>query len=288
MQAKEESFSEEEEEVEEDFDWIYDENCPEEMKREFLKFPLEKWGKILFGPDFDSKSTILPGDNYKSKVNRILRYHVFNNYEFLEQKKELQNFNLYEFYKVKKDNHEKRFIIPDFFVHKIESDKFFEILDKWSYMMSFNYKINKNKKYISIIGVIKKAYYYQASKNISKNNDYLSFVKKAYSKDEELLLMYIYDESYKLIVKDINKKEKFPLIICYIPKLYVEEVKKNFREINNELRFNLKNNGLKDLSKQLISIKEKIKENERYIKFSFFINVILLLIISYLIFLLKN
>ena len=288
MQAKEESFSEEEEEVEEDFDWIYDENCPEEMKREFLKFPLEKWGKILFGPDFDSKSTILPGDNYKSKVNRILRYHVFNNYEFLEQKKELQNFNLYEFYKVKKDNHEKRFIIPDFFVHKIESDKFFEILDKWSYMMSFNYKINKNKKYISIIGVIKKAYYYQASKNISKNNDYLSFVKKAYSKDEELLLMYIYDESYKLIVKDINKKEKFPLIICYIPKLYVEEVKKNFREINNELRFNLKNNGMKDLSKQLISIKEKIKENERYIKFSFFINVILLLIISYLIFLLKN
>ena len=288
MQAKEESFSEEEEEVEEDFDWIYDENCPEEMKREFLKFPLEKWGKILFGPDFDSKSTILPGDNYKSKVNRILRYHVFNNYEFLEQKKELQNFNLYEFYKVKKDNLEKRFIIPDFFVHKIESDKFFEILDKWSYMMSFNYKINKNKKYISIIGVIKKAYYYQASKNISKNNDYLSFVKKAYSKDEELLLMYIYDESYKLIVKYINKKEKFPLIICYIPKLYVEEVKKNFREINNELRFNLKNNGLKDLSKQLISIKEKIKENERYIKFSFFINVILLLIISYLIFLLKN
>ena len=154
--------------------------------------------------------------------------------------------------------------------------------------MSFNYKINKNKKYISIIGVIKKAYYYQASKNISKNNDYLSFIKKAYSKDEELLLMYIYDESYKLIVKDINKKEKFPLIICYIPKLYVEEVKKNFREINNELRFNLKNNGLKDLSKQLISIKEKIKENERYIKFSFFINVILLLIISYLIFLLKK
>ena len=288
MQAKEESFSEEEEEVEEDFDWMYDENCPEEMKREFLKFPLEKWGKILFGPDFDSKSTILPGDNYKSKVNRILRYHVFNNYEFLEQKKELQNFNLYEFYKVKKDNLEKRFIIPDFFVHKIESDKFFEILDKWSYMMSFNYKINKNKKYISIIGVIKKAYYYQASKNISKNNDYLSFIKKAYSKDEELLLMYIYDESYKLIVKDTNKKEKFPLIICYIPKLYVEEVKKNFREINNELRFNLKNNGLKDLSKQLISIKEKIKENERYIKFSFFINVILLLIISYLIFLLKN
>ena len=288
MQAKEESFSEEEEEAEEDFDWIYDENCPEEMKKEFLKFPLEKWGKILFGPDFDSKSTILPGDNYKSKVNRILGYYVFNNFEFLDQKRELINFNLYEFYKVKKDNLDKRFILPDFFVHKIESEKFFELLDKWSYMMSFNYKINKNKKYISIIGVIKKAYYYQASKNISKNNDYLSFIKKAYSKDEELLLMYIYDESYKLIVKDINKKEKFPLIICYIPKLYVEEVKKNFREINNELRFNLKNNGLKDLSKQLISIKEKIKENERYIKFSFFINVILLLIISYLIFLLKN
>ena len=41
MQAKEESFSEEEEEVEEDFDWIYDENCPEEMKKEFLKFPLD-------------------------------------------------------------------------------------------------------------------------------------------------------------------------------------------------------------------------------------------------------
>ena len=288
MQAKEESFSEEEEEVEEDFDWIYDENCPEEMKKEFLKFPLEKWGKILFGPDFDSKSTILPGDNYKSKVNRILGYYVFNNFEFLAQKRELINFNLYEFYKVKKDNLEKRFILPDFFVHKIESDKFFEILDKWSYMMSFNYKINKNKKYISIIGIIKKSYYYQSYRNFSEDKDYLSFIKKAYSKDEELLLMYIYDESYKLIVKDINKKEKFPLIICYIPKLYVEEVKKNFREINNELRFNLKNNGLKDLSKQLISIKEKIKENERYIKFSFFINVILLLIISYLIFLLKN
>ena len=258
MQAKEESFSEEEEEVEEDFDWIYDENCPEEMKKEFLKFPLEKWGKILFGPDFDSKSTILPGDNYKSKVNRILGYYVFNNFEFLDQKRELINFNLYE------------------------------LLDKWSYMMSFNYKINKNKKYISIIGIIKKSYYYQSYRNFSEDKDYLSFIKKAYSKDEELLLMYIYDESYKLIVKDINKKEKFPLIICYIPKLYVEEVKKNFREINNELRFNLKNNGLKDLSKQLISIKEKIKENERYIKFSFFINVILLLIISYLIFLLKN
>ena len=290
MQAKEASsptISSEEESVEEDFDWAYDKNCPDEIKKEFLKFPLEKWGKILFGPNFDFRSTILPGDNYKNKVNRILKYHVFNNFKFYEHKKEILNFNLYEYYKIKKDKIEQRFILPDFFIYKIESENFFEILEKRSYMMSFNNKINQNKKYISIIGVIKKGYY-QAHKNISQKNDYISFIKRAYSKDEELLLMYIFDGSYKLIEKDIAKKEKIPLIICYIPKLYVEEINKNFNEIINELRFNLKNNGLKELSKNLISKKEKIKKYEKYLRFSFFINCILLLIISYLIFLLKK
>ena len=33
--------------VTENFDWVYDDNFPEEYKKEFLKFPLKEWKEIL-------------------------------------------------------------------------------------------------------------------------------------------------------------------------------------------------------------------------------------------------
>ena len=265
----------------EDFNWVKDKNYPAKIKEDYLKYPLEKWREMVFEPKVnDSNSFILhPGDIYEDRVNKVLKFDVFKDFEFYEDKNGLFNFNLSKYYKVDKDKLTKEFIIPDFFVHRIEAKKIKELLDKRSYMMKYSNKINK--EYISIIGEIKSSHH-QAHKNSPQKIDYITFIKNADSKDEELLIMYVYDESYQLFQKDIAKKNKPNFILCYIPKLYADECYSAFNDTIVELKSNLKKIDLKKATKKRFSKKEIIKHYEQKYNCLLFIIAICILIISFL------
>ena len=101
----------------------------------------------------------------------------------------------------------KGFISPDFFIYKIEIEKFNELLKEREYMMKTFKKLNKNIKYVSIIGEIKISHK-SAFKNNDQRKDYITFIQKAKAtlNEEELVLMYVYDQSYKLFKEDKPKE----------------------------------------------------------------------------------
>ena len=237
--------------AQEDFKWVKDKNYPSEIKNEYLKYPLDNWRKIVFDPKLNKSFIHHPGNIYESKVNKVLKSDVFDGFEFYEDKKGVLNFKLMESYGVDKNKLEKEFIIPDFFVHRIKVEEFKELLKNRSYMMGFGGKITENVKYISIIGEIKSSHH-QAHKNTSQKRDYISFIKNANLIDEQLLLMYIYDESYKLFKKDINEKREENIILCYIPKLYADECYNAFNNIIVELKSNVNKIDLKNIPKKKI------------------------------------
>ncbi len=270
--------------VKEDFSWVKGKDY--ELKKDYLKYPLEEWRRITYEPNFNKGIINRPGDVYEDRVNKILQYEVFKNLTFHKEINGRFTFNLLKNYQVDPNILIKESIEPDFFVYKIESKEFFALLNKRNYMMSYSGKINKDKKYISIIGEIKTAQR-RAIKNSVQKSDYIKFIENAKLEDEEaLLLMYIYDQSFKLFKNDT--KANYPFIICYIPQLFLEECYIAFNEVIDELKSNVKKINLKKKPKVFNPDKEKIESYERNQKYYNLIIGILLLIISYLIFLLNN
>lgn len=240
----------------------------------------------ILEPRFNDDLIHTLGDTYQSVVNKILKYDVFKDFDFFEDKNGMIKFNFNENYNLSNIKFGKGFVAPDFFIHKIWVKKFFEILKQRSYMMRTSYKMNTKINYISIIGVIKSSHK-NSHKSDKQNNDYLQFTQKAKSSEEEdILIMYIYDESFQLFKQDLSDKlDKPRYILCYIPKLYKEDCYHSFNITDRIL--NSKDRKI-DINKQIRKYQEKkelIKELEKCKnkeKFYIIINTILILIILFL------
>ena len=124
---------------------------------------------------------------------------------------------------------------------------------------------------------------------------YTSFIQKEVLEEgEQLLLMYVYDQSYKSFKKDKpNELDLVSLIICYIPKIYEGKCYKAYNDIIDYL--NLDSGKKIDLDKipakrprknELIKeIKKKDKELDKKDKEIKFMKVcIVVLIIALLLY----
>ena len=150
---------------------------------------------------------------------------------FFFVKKGFINFDLMSCYNVTPNDINKTSIEPDFFVYKMEAEKFKDLLEKRSYMIRTFQKLEPGVQYVSIIGEIKIGHK-RAFKWDDQREAYISFIHKAaLEKGEKLLLMYVYDQSYKLFKEDKpNDKDSVFLIICYIPKIYKDKCYKAYND----------------------------------------------------------
>lgn len=276
--------------VVENFNWFDDKNHPNENNEDFLRYPLNDWIDIEFDPKYKTKFCVAEGIYYQKVVNKILGYDIFKDCEFYGEKNGIFGLKLNDLYKIDPDELGKKFIAPDFFVHRIEVKYFLAILENRNYMMRTNYTINK-KKYVTIIGETKMSHH-QTHKKCSQKRDYLKFIKLANSFDEELLLMYVYDESFQLFKKDlIDKLDNSPIILCYIPKCYQEDCYFAYNYVIDELKSKIKKIDINRIPKkklkkreiliELENVKKRLKEDKNfYLSIILIMSIILVIIIS--------
>lgn len=220
----------------EDYNWIDDDNFSEQHKLEYLNYPLNEWKDIVYKRDLLNEETINSfGEFYQGIVNKVLKYNIFKGFNFFKETEGKISFNL-KSYNTNID------ISPDFFVHKMTKNEYNKLLGEKKYMMTTNYKIPENIKYVSIIGEIKMARK-EALKQTKQKERYDEFSEKASNDEEKLIVMYIFDESFSKFKEDFEIIEKNPRIYCHIPKLYqtkcydaynkiVEKYKQNKAKIN--------------------------------------------------------
>ena len=267
-----------EETVTEDFDWINDENFLLSNKKDYLKYPLSDWKDSSYIPNLGQPQTHISSEGklYEKKVRTILRDDVFKDFDFICDNNGFVNFNLMSNYKVTPNNiNNKISIEPDFFVNKMKAEKFKNLLEKRSYMIRTFQKLEPGVEYVSIIGEIKIGHK-RAFKWDTQRQAYISFISKAtVATGEKLLLMYVYDQSYKLFKEDEpNENDSVFLIICYIPKIYKGKCYKAYNDtidylkLDSEKKIDLNKESAKKPSKfELIKeIEKKEKEIEKNYK----------------------
>ena len=290
----------------EDYNWVNDENLPNETKLKFLDYPLNMWKDIVFDQDFQGYQINDEGTYYQKVVNKILANDIFKDMDFHKEENGVMDFKIADTYKINYDSLSKKIINPDFLVYKIPKKNFFEILDERQYMMIMKYNIPKDKEYISIIGEIKTRNR-SAHKNSYQRRDYLNFINLVNSSNktnEFLIMMYIYDESFSLFKKELSTKQqdKYPIIYGYMPKLYYENCYKTYNvlidilgsskekiDLSNKKIFKkkitkrqllLSNEELKKQNVKLLSLLES--KNDKNYFYYFFIGLIII-IVAYLI-----
>ena len=255
--------------AEEDYSWVTDKNFSIEDKKDFVKYPLNKWRDLVYM--LKSTYTILSERRfYIYKVKKVLKHDIFKDCVYYYMKDGIFGFSLIEYYKMNLLELINYSVLPDFFIFRMKMEKFKKLLEDRKYMMRTFKKLNENKKYVSIIIEIKVSHK-RAFKNNDQRKDYFKFVEKAIiPDDEELILMYIYDESYKLFKEDKpqNEDNNIFLILCYIPKLYNDECYIAYNNIIDELKLNIKKINTKEppkrekklTKKELIKISEELKK----------------------------
>jgi len=220
--------------VTENFDWVYDDNFPEEYKKEFLQFPLKEWKEILIKENLLLENKIKSfrerRDDYLKLVYKIFKESIFKDFDFYNDKKVFTEYIL--------NNYKRKVsITPEFFVKKIEKNKFNEILNVRKYMMRTNYQIPDNVEYINIFGEIKlsEKNQKQTFKKSKKKKNYYKFLDEIKNDKEKIVVMHIYDMSFFLFEEDSKINENFPIVYCYIPKLYNIYSIREPKNTNNKL-----------------------------------------------------
>ena len=142
----------------EKFDWVHHQCFPKKLKKFYTQFPLKSWKKIIFSPE--NLQIHNEGLYYQGTVNKVLRKDIFKDFDFHEEKNGAIGFEFQEIYKIDYAQLSKKTISPDFYVYKIEYEKFFKLLKSREYMMILKNKTNipTNIKFISILGEIKSSY----------------------------------------------------------------------------------------------------------------------------------
>ena len=256
----------------EDYNWVNDENLPNETKLKFLDYPLNMWKDIVFDQDFQGYQINDEGTYYQKVVNKILANDIFKDMDFHKEENGVMDFKIADTYKINYDSLSKKIINPDFLVYKIPKNNFFEILDERQYMMIMKYNIPEDKEYISIIGEIKTRNR-SAHKNSYQRRDYLNFINLVNSSNktnEFLIMMYIYDESFSLFKKELSTKQqdKYPIIYGYMPKLYYENCYKTYNVLidilgSSKEKIDLSN---KNIFKKKITKRQLLLKNEELAK----------------------
>ena len=260
----------------ETFDW----DNEEEIKENFIKFPLDKWYEIVFEIKSIVKDNVLfEGNLYQSTVNLILKKDVFKGEKFIEENNyisiiykdsDISNFLKNEFPNIleeeSKDINSSE-LKPDFLVYDIKKEKFFQIIENRNYMMyNKKFEIPNEIDKISILGEIK------ISKKTAGNQfqKYKLFIKNY--KKKYFVLMNVYDTSYKTFFENKKKSDNtpkldndIPIIFCYIPKTYLNDCFNKYNEIlklknYKPIEWGNNNKNLEDKTKILTRINEK-KEN---------------------------
>ena len=202
----------------ENFDWVHHQYFPKKLKKFYTQFPLKSWKKIILSPE--NLQIRDEGLYFQGTVNKVLRNDIFKDFDFHEEKNGAIEFDFKEIYKINYAQLSKKTISPDFYVYKIEFEKFFKLVKSREYMMILKNEKNipTNIKFISILGEIKSSY---SSCHIDdeQRHDYETFINlvNELKTDEYIILMYIYDNSFKFFEKDINFKadKKSPIIYSY-------------------------------------------------------------------------
>lgn len=241
----------------EDYSWAKESKFSFEEKKDFLKYPLKEWKEIAY----DKDSYLTDEDiDYQADVAKILEQDLFKDYEFYKEKNGKMDFEFNKVYEKPFQSINKNFIAPDFFVYKVPTKKFFDLLKCRNYMLTYKYKIPDNQQFISILGEIK-SMPKSAYKSIVQRKAYINFVQDVNNlkTNEFMVLLYIYDHSFCLFKNEINynakiSEEHLPIIYGYIPKLYYEDR----NEVNNIEIISLEN------EKELLEneIESLQKENE--------------------------
>jgi hypothetical protein len=149
----------------ETFDW----DNEEEIKDNYIKFPLDKWYEIVFEIKSKVKDNVLfEGNLYQSTVNLILKKDVFKGENFIEEDNyisiiykdsDISNFLKNNFPKILKENPKDIInseLEPDFLVYDIKKENFFQIIKNRNYMMYYKkFEIPNEIDKISILGEIK-------------------------------------------------------------------------------------------------------------------------------------
>ena len=142
--------------------------------------------------------------------------------------------------------------------------------------MRTNYQIPDNVEYINIFGEIKLSQKNQKQtfKKSKKKKNYYKFLDEIKNDKEKIVVMYIYDMSFFLFEEDSKINENFPIVYCYIPKLY------NIYSIREPKNTKNKLNTVEYYRKEIKKIANKIK-NIRFIYFCMFIIFIAIIIKVY-------
>ncbi len=249
----------------ETFDWVHLPSFPKKLKKSYTKFPLNNWKNIIFFP----KELQIHDEGlfYQNTVNKILRDDVFKDFKFYEDKHGAIDFDFKKVYKIDYTQLYKKTILPDFYVYKIESENFFKLVKSREYMMILknNGNIPSNVKFISILGEIKSSY---SSCHIddAQRLDYEKFISMVnkLETNEYIILMYVYDNSFRFFQNDVMCKaqKESPILYSYVPKLYYEDCYRNYNELIDLLK--LKNEKIVIKDKTIFKKKrgELEKEND--------------------------
>ena len=247
----------------ENFDWVHYQYFPKQLKKFYTQFPLKSWKKIILSPE--NLQIRDEGLYFQGTVNKVLRNDIFKDFDFHEEKNGEIEFEFKEIYKINYTQLFKKTISPDFYVYKIEFEKFFKLMKSREYMMILKNEKNipTNIKFISILGEIKSSYL-SCHIDDEQRHDYETFINlvNELKTDEYIILMYIYDNSFKFFEKDINLKadKKSPIIYSYMPKLYYEDCYRNYNELIEQLKLNTEKIDIND--KTIFKKKRKELENE--------------------------
>ena len=250
----------------ENFDWVHHQCFPKKLKKFYTQFPLKSWKKIILSPE--NLQIRDEGLYFQGTVNKVLRNDIFKDFNFHEEKNGAIEFEFKEIYKINYSQLFKKTISPDFYVYKIEFEKFFKLVKSREYMMILKNEENipTNIKFISILGEIKSSYL-SCHIDDEQRHDYETFINlvNELKTDEYIILMYIYDNSFKFFQKDINFKadKKSPIIYSYMPKLYYEDCYRNYNELIEQLKLKTEKIDIND--KTIFKKKRKELENENNI-----------------------
>ena len=183
-------------------------------------------------------------------------------------------------------------IAPDFFVYRMRKSQFENLLKERKYMMKSFYEIPKSINYISILGEIKMSRK-EAVKKSKQNRDYEEFSRRASNKEEKVITMYLFDESFSFFKEDLQQQDKNPKVYCYIPKLYQIKSFKAYNDFVDKFhqkkkKINLDFDGKYATQKDLLKYVDKLHYKIKYLYYSIYVLSIISISITLNILLSKN
>ena len=256
-----------EEPKEEDYQWASQNNKESEiLKQLYIQSDFKKWNEIIKAlniSEYDIKYA------YQMTTNEILEKDIFANEKFIKEGSEdifeiLLKENKIDIGKIEdKDlKHTIKKISPDFVVINLSKNKFIEIFSK-KFMYRFDpsfINLNDNIQSINLIGEIKNT---PNSINIEQKKRYLSFCNymNKKSQNQYYLILYIFNNSYKqFFLKQFFKKN--PIIIGFIPKLYLGKYFDVCQKLKEELEEDIGKTIIKNNNNNLIEGKKDILNND--------------------------